>query len=189
MVQSCTAGSGRRTTPGSTCWSAGPGPNNSVLSTRTSPKPGSRLSSARRLPTCWLCSVRRPHRSSSWMGRRNRRKPTPTGNRRATPTVSQSRNPVATPIWNSTTMRTQNTMNVDITALRAVEKEKGIEFDSLIETLETALLTAYRHTSGHQSHARVEVDRKSGAIRVLAAELDEHGEAGPEFDDTPDDFG
>ena len=27
-------------------------------------------------------------------------------------------------------------MNVDITALRAVEKEKGIEFDSLIETLE-----------------------------------------------------
>ena len=80
-------------------------------------------------------------------------------------------------------------MNVDITALRAVEKEKGIEFDSLIETLETALLTAYRHTDGHQSHARVEVDRKNGNIRVLAAQVDEHGEAGPEYDDTPDDFG
>src|SRR4051794_2988958 len=90
---------------------------------------------------------------------------------------------------NSKMMRTLNTMNVDITALRAVEKEKGIDFDSLIETLETALLTAYRHTSGHQSHARVEVDRKTGAIRVLAAEVDEHGEAGPEFDDTPEDFG
>ena len=62
-------------------------------------------------------------------------------------------------------------MNVDITALRAVEKEKGIEFDSLIETLETALLTAYRHTDGHQTHARVEVDRKTGTIRVLAAEV------------------
>ena len=83
----------------------------------------------------------------------------------------------------------RSTMNVDITALRAVEKEKGIEFDSLIETLETALLTAYRHTHGHQRNARVEVDRKSGNIRVLAAEVGEHGEAGPEFDDTPDDFG
>src|ERR1700710_335081 len=80
-------------------------------------------------------------------------------------------------------------MNVDITALRAVEKEKGIEVDSLIETLETALLTAYRHTEGHAAHARVEVDRKSGSIRVLVADLDEHGEAGPEWDDTPEDFG
>ncbi len=37
-------------------------------------------------------------------------------------------------------------MNVDIAALRAVEKEKGIELGSLIDTLESALLTAYRHT-------------------------------------------
>jgi N utilization substance protein A len=80
-------------------------------------------------------------------------------------------------------------MNVDISALRAVEKEKGIEFDSLIETLETALITAYRHTEGHAAHARVHVDRKTGSIRVLVADLDEHGEAGPEWDDTPDDFG
>jgi N utilization substance protein A len=80
-------------------------------------------------------------------------------------------------------------MNVDISALRAVEKEKGIEFDSLIETLETALLTAYRHTDGHATHARVEVNRKTGAIRVLVADLDEHGEPGPEWDDTPEDFG
>jgi N utilization substance protein A len=85
--------------------------------------------------------------------------------------------------------RIKKQMNVDITALRAVEKEKGIDFDSLIETLETALLTAYRHTHGHQRNARVEVDRKSGNIRVLAAEVGEHGDAGPEFDDTPDDFG
>ncbi|QNK80084.1 transcription termination factor NusA [Nakamurella sp. PAMC28650] len=80
-------------------------------------------------------------------------------------------------------------MNVDITALRAVEKEKGIEFDSLIETLETALLTAYKHTEGHFQHARVEVDRKSGGISVLVAEPEGDGGFGPEFDDTPDDFG
>ena len=52
-------------------------------------------------------------------------------------------------------------MNVDIAALRAVEKEKGIELGSLIDTLESALLTAYRHTQGHAGHARVEIDRKS----------------------------
>ena len=61
-------------------------------------------------------------------------------------------------------------MNVDIAALRAVEKEKGIEFGSLIDTLETALLTAYRHTQGHAGHARVEIDRKTGEIRVWAQE-------------------
>ena len=80
-------------------------------------------------------------------------------------------------------------MNVDITALRAVEKEKGIEFDSLIETLETALLTAYRHTDGHFQHARVEVNRKTGSISVLVREPDEAGGLSAEFDDTPDDFG
>lgn len=80
-------------------------------------------------------------------------------------------------------------MNVDITALRAVEKEKGIEFDSLIETLETALLTAYRHTDGHFQHARVEVNRKTGSISVLVKEPDEDGGLSAEFDDTPDDFG
>ncbi len=60
-------------------------------------------------------------------------------------------------------------MNVDIAALRAVEKEKGIELGSLIDTLETALLTAYRHTLGHAGHARVEIDRKTGEITGLGA--------------------
>ncbi len=80
-------------------------------------------------------------------------------------------------------------MNVDISALRAVEREKGIEFESLVETLETALLTAYRHTDGHAAHARVVVDRKTGSISVLAAEVDESGAVTSEWDDTPEDFG
>ncbi len=86
-------------------------------------------------------------------------------------------------------------MNVDIAALRAVEKDKGISFESLIDTLETALLSAYRHTDGHAPHARVEVDRRTGAIRVLARTV-EPGDAADgrpgdslEWDDTPDDFG
>ena len=81
-------------------------------------------------------------------------------------------------------------MNVDIAALRAVEKEKGIELGSLIETLESALLTAYRHTQGHAGQARVEIDRKTGEIRVWAQEPAENPEdAVREWDDTPEDFG
>lgn len=80
-------------------------------------------------------------------------------------------------------------MNVDIAALHAVEREKGIGFDSLIETLETALLTAYRHTEGHFQYARVEVDKRTGNIRVLAKEILQPGEFSEEWDDTPQDFG
>jgi len=80
-------------------------------------------------------------------------------------------------------------MNVDITALRLVEREKGISFDELIATLETALLSAYRHTDGFAPHARAEVDRKTGAIRILAQRLAEDGSVESEWEDTPEDFG
>jgi N utilization substance protein A len=80
-------------------------------------------------------------------------------------------------------------VNVDIAALRGIEREKNIGFESLIDTLETALLTAYRHTDHHSPHARVEVNRKSGEIRVLAWEIEPNGEKGEEWDDTPHDFG
>ena len=83
-------------------------------------------------------------------------------------------------------------MNVDIAALRMVEKEKGISFDSLIDTLESALLSAYRHTAQHTGPARAEVDRRTGVIRVLARTGPVEGAASPpapEWDDTPEDFG
>lgn len=80
-------------------------------------------------------------------------------------------------------------MNVDIAALRAIERDKDIPFDLVIEAIETALLTAYRHTEGHQPHARVDIDRKTGAVRVLAQELDEEGTVVQEWDDTPEGFG
>ena len=62
-------------------------------------------------------------------------------------------------------------MNVDIAALRTIEREKDIPFETVLEAIETALLTAYRHTDGHQPHARIDIDRKTGAVRVLAQEL------------------
>ncbi|HEX3258529.1 MAG TPA: transcription termination factor NusA [Pseudonocardia sp.] len=80
-------------------------------------------------------------------------------------------------------------MNVDIAALRAIERDKEIPFDTVLEAIETALLTAYRHTDGHQPHARIDIDRKSGLVRVMAQELAADGEVANEWDDTPEGFG
>ncbi|TVT19377.1 transcription termination/antitermination protein NusA [Amycolatopsis rhizosphaerae] len=80
-------------------------------------------------------------------------------------------------------------MNVDIAALRAIERDKDIPFETVIEAIETALLTAYKHTEGHQPHAKIDIDRKSGYVRVLAYKLDENGEVAEEWDDTPEGFG
>ena len=80
-------------------------------------------------------------------------------------------------------------MNVDIAALRAIERDKDIPFDTVIEAIQTALLTAYRHTQGHEPHARIDIDQKSGLVRVLAQEVAEDGQIAREWDDTPEGFG
>jgi N utilization substance protein A len=80
-------------------------------------------------------------------------------------------------------------MDVDLTLLRALEREKEISFDILVDALEQALLTAYHKTSGAQENARVQVDRKTGKVTVLAAETNEDGEVVGEYDDTPEGFG
>ncbi len=80
-------------------------------------------------------------------------------------------------------------MNVDIAALRAIERDKDIPFDTVLEAIETALLTAYKHTEGHQAHARIDVDKKSGLVRVLAHTLSPDGSIDEEWDDTPEGFG
>ncbi|MFG1868103.1 transcription termination factor NusA [Micromonospora arborensis] len=80
-------------------------------------------------------------------------------------------------------------MNIDLAALRALEREREIPFDTILAAIETALLTAYRHTDGAEPHARVEIDRKSGAALVYAQEMDADGGLVREWDDTPHDFG
>ena len=49
-------------------------------------------------------------------------------------------------------------MNIDIAALRAIEADKGISIETDISTIQTALLTAYRHPDGHPQLARIDVD-------------------------------
>jgi transcription termination/antitermination protein NusA len=80
-------------------------------------------------------------------------------------------------------------VHVDITALRSIEREKEISFETLIDALETALLTAYKHTPHSMPHARVAIDRKTGEIVVWAQEIGPDGDVVEEYDDTPTDFG
>ena len=80
-------------------------------------------------------------------------------------------------------------MDIDLSILRMLEREKEISFDVLVEAIEQALLTAYHKTPGAQEHARVVLDRKSGHVTVLAAEVDEEGNVVGEYDDTPQGFG
>ena len=80
-------------------------------------------------------------------------------------------------------------VHVDIAALRSIEREKEISFETIIDALETALLTAYKHTPHSMPHARVVIDRKSGEVIVWAQDLDADGELLEEYDDTPNDFG
>ena len=80
-------------------------------------------------------------------------------------------------------------MDIDLTLLRALEREKEISFDILIDALEQALVTAYHKTPGAQDRARAVVDRKTGRVTILATELGDEGEEVREFEDTPEGFG
>ncbi|MCW2747415.1 MAG: transcription termination/antitermination protein NusA [Nocardioidaceae bacterium] len=85
-------------------------------------------------------------------------------------------------------------MDIDMSALRALEHEKDLSFDVVVEAIEKALLVAYRGTDGAHPHARVELDRKTGHVVVWARERISDGETSEvtyseEFDDTPTGFG
>ena len=80
-------------------------------------------------------------------------------------------------------------MDIDVTALKAVVIDRGLSLDTVVTSIEQALLAAYHHTEGSQQQARVDLDRKTGHVTVWAAELDDDGEQIGEYDDTPADFG
>ncbi|BCT75732.1 transcription termination/antitermination protein NusA [Sinomonas cyclohexanicum] len=80
-------------------------------------------------------------------------------------------------------------MDIDMGALRLLERERDIPVEKLIPTIEQALLLAYHKSPGAIERARAEVDRKSGHVTIWAVEEDEDGNAVGEFDDTPEGFG
>ncbi|GAB3622031.1 transcription termination factor NusA [Mariniluteicoccus endophyticus] len=80
-------------------------------------------------------------------------------------------------------------MDIDMSVLRTIERDKEIPLDVLVTALEEALLNAYDKTDAPVKGARVQLDRRSGKVTVLAPETDEEGNVIGEYDDTPQDFG
>lgn len=80
-------------------------------------------------------------------------------------------------------------MDIDLAALRAIERDKEIPLDYLVKALEDALLNAYQKTEAAHPRARISLNRKTGLVQVLVPELDETGAVIGEYDDTPSDFG
>jgi transcription termination/antitermination protein NusA len=80
-------------------------------------------------------------------------------------------------------------MDIDISVLRLMEREKDVPFEVLIKAIEEALLTAYERSEGAVPGSRVVLNRKTGHVTVLAPELDEDGKQIGEYDNTPEGFG
>jgi N utilization substance protein A len=87
-------------------------------------------------------------------------------------------------------------MDIDLAALKGLERERDLSLNIIIPAIEQAMLVAYHRTDGARRLARVELDRKTGHVTVWAREdgatdpgTEERSEPGPEFDDTPAGFG
>jgi N utilization substance protein A len=86
-------------------------------------------------------------------------------------------------------------VDIDLSVLRLMEREREIPFDELVVIIEQAILTAYlKHietpeTKDGNAQARVSLDRKSGHVSIFVPELNEEGEVIGEAEDVPEDFG
>ncbi|TAM67635.1 MAG: transcription termination/antitermination protein NusA [Microbacteriaceae bacterium] len=90
-------------------------------------------------------------------------------------------------------------MDIDLSVLRLMEREREIPFDELVEIIEQAILTAYlKHTDQAEHHhghgaepapARVHLDRKTGHVSVFVPEYDDEGAIIGEAEEDPRDFG
>ena len=82
-------------------------------------------------------------------------------------------------------------MDIDMAALRLIDREKEIGFDILVSAIEQALLTAYEKTPAAKPRARVEIDRSTGHVAVLVTETTGEGDdvVTHTYEDTPEGFG
>ncbi|WP_166981379.1 transcription termination factor NusA [Paramicrobacterium fandaimingii] len=84
-------------------------------------------------------------------------------------------------------------MDIDLSVLKLMEREKEIPFDELIHIIEQAILTAYlkneAQNGNEDAEGRVELDRKSGHVSVLVPEKDDDGNLIGESETMPEDFG
>jgi N utilization substance protein A len=80
-------------------------------------------------------------------------------------------------------------VDIDLSVLRVLEREKEIPFKELVEIIEAAILAAYHRTVGNTDKARAVLDQKTGHVQIFATTLDEEGNETGESEATPDGFG
>ena len=88
-------------------------------------------------------------------------------------------------------------MDIDLSVLRLMEREREIPFEELVQIIEQAILTAYlKHIdepdskeAAAQPKARVVLDRKTGKVTIFVPEHDDDGAVIGEAEDNPTDFG
>jgi len=89
-------------------------------------------------------------------------------------------------------------VDIDLSVLRLLEREREIPFEELVGIIEQAILTAYlKHSEESEqqpgdavpNQARVHLDRKTGHVSVFVAERDDEGNVVGEAEDSPSDFG
>jgi transcription termination/antitermination protein NusA len=81
-------------------------------------------------------------------------------------------------------------VKIDIDALRQIEREKSIDFLTVVEAFETAMASAYKRSNqANADEARVTVDRTTGEVTLYAQELDDEGNIVSEWQEEPKDFG
>jgi N utilization substance protein A len=92
-------------------------------------------------------------------------------------------------------------MDIDLNALRLVERDREIPFAELVEIIEAAIVAAYNKSVGHNDSARAVLDQKTGKVAIMVPDTEERDEKGKlltetpegvkisEIDKTPDNFG
>jgi N utilization substance protein A len=89
-------------------------------------------------------------------------------------------------------------VDIDLSVLRLMEREREIPFEELVNIIEQAILTAYLKHEGEGDGknpeaapvtARVHLDRKTGHVSIFVPEHDDDGVVIGEVEDNPDDFG
>ena len=80
-------------------------------------------------------------------------------------------------------------MDIDLSALKYVERESEIPFAELVTIIEAAILAAYHKHVGNQNPARAELNRQTGQVSIYVPTLDEEGNQIGEVEATPENFG
>ena len=80
-------------------------------------------------------------------------------------------------------------MDIDLSVLKFIEREKEIPFNELVSIIEAAILAAYQKHVGNSEPARAELNKSTGHVNIFAPVMDEEGVKTGETEVTPENFG